>query len=89
MAFDDAGKLLLSWAVETEIFRDLQLQLFDSQGSPLGPPELVRTEASGYYLAPWQGSVAWTGSSWLVAWVAAGVPGLDFNGVFVRRFAGH
>jgi hypothetical protein len=89
MAFDDAGELLLSWAVETEIYRDLQIQLFDSQGSPLGPPELVRTEASGDYLAPWQGSVAWTGSSWLVAWVATGVPGLDFNGVFVRRFAGH
>ena len=87
MAFDQAGNLLLLW-VQFLDTQDLRLQLLDSHGAPLGPPEGVRSAASDDFPFPWQGSVAWAGDSWLVTWVAA-IPVQDASGVFVRRFAGH
>jgi hypothetical protein len=86
MAFDDIGNLALLW-VRFLDDEDLQLQLFDPHGAPLGPPGGVRSEASDIYQAPWQGSVAWAGDSWLVAWVAAAITTHDFSTIFVRRFA--
>lgn len=86
LAFDNAGNLLLLW-VDWRHDDGLRLQLFDPLGTPLGTPVGVRSEASDIFEAPWGGNVAWAGSSWLVAWGAAGVPALDFSTVFVRRFA--
>lgn len=86
MAFDKSGNLLLlwmPWADDT----GLQLQLFDPHGTPLGTPVAVRSEASDIFEAPWGGSVAWAGNSWLVTWGAAGMPAGDFSTIFVRRFA--
>jgi hypothetical protein len=82
LAFDKAGNLLL-----LRNRGDLELQLFDPHGAPLGLPVSVRSEASGIFESPWAGSVAWAGDSWLVTWVA-GVPRFEFSTTFVRRFAG-
>jgi hypothetical protein len=80
MAFDDTGNLLL-------LFRQgyfaLQLQLFDSQGTPQRPPVNVTSDDT---TEPRGGSAAWTGDSWLVAWVAAIFP-YDQSAIYVRRFA--
>ncbi|HEX3552088.1 MAG TPA: hypothetical protein VIA62_02540 [Thermoanaerobaculia bacterium] len=86
MAFDKAGKLLLMWVEGPEDETDLQIQLFDPHGAPLGPPEGVSSAASGRYQEPWEGSVAWAGDSWLVTWVAATISPPS-SAVFVRRFA--
>lgn len=83
MAFDKAGKLLLLWHPDDF---DLQLQLFDPRGAPLGPPVDVKSRASDIFEEPWGGSVAWAKDSWLVTWVA-GVPRLEFSTIFVRWFA--
>ncbi|HEX3128441.1 MAG TPA: hypothetical protein VH394_14015 [Thermoanaerobaculia bacterium] len=85
MAFDKAGNVLLLWS--DYYHEDLRLRLFDPHGAPLGPPVGVRSEASDIFDAPWGGSVAWAGNSWLVAWAAAGASSYDFSTVFVRRFA--
>jgi hypothetical protein len=85
LAFDDQGDLALLW-IRFLNDSDLQLQLFDPHGAPLGASLDVRSAASGAFLAPQQGSVAWAGDSWLVTWVA-GAPGQDDRAIFVRRFA--
>jgi len=87
MAFDDVGNLLLLWLQGPDDNLKLQLQLFDSHGSHLGPPEDVNSAASGIYEETWQGSVAWTGDSWLVLWLGGAFEQRYANAVFVRRFA--
>jgi hypothetical protein len=87
MAFDKSGNVLLLWRQDVEDKVDLRLRLFDPHGAPLGPPVGVRSEASDIFDAPWGGSVAWAGNSWLVTWAAAGASSYDFSTVFVRRFA--
>jgi hypothetical protein len=89
-AIDKQGHLLLLWF---EILGDpphsnLQIELFDSQGLPLGPPEDLASDASGAFQEPFAGSVALSGSSWLVTWAAQEVD-LQPSAIFVRRFAGH
>jgi hypothetical protein len=85
IAFDKAGNLLLLWMQWLDDV-DLRLQPFDPHGTPLGASVGVRSAASDIFEAPWGGSVVWSGSSWLVAWGAAGMPAGDFSTVFVRRF---
>jgi len=80
MAFDDTGNLLLLFSVDYE---NLQLRLFDPLGMPQGPPVAVTSDDE---TRPWGGSLAWTGDSWLVAWVAAIFP-YDQGDIFARRFA--
>jgi hypothetical protein len=75
IAFDDAGNLLL--------FDTWQVQLFDPRGTPLGAPMDVNDDETE---EPWGGGVAWTGHSWIVAWVAQVFP-YDQGSIFVRRFA--
>jgi hypothetical protein len=84
LAFDPDGNLALLWVLFLDD-SDLQLQLFDPHGSPLGSATAVRSAASGGFAVPRQGSVAWAGGSWLVSWVA-GLPGKDPRTVFVRQF---
>ncbi|HSS48732.1 MAG TPA: hypothetical protein VLX28_07290 [Thermoanaerobaculia bacterium] len=90
MATDKQGNLLLLWF---EILGDpphsnLQIDLLDPHGAPLGPPESLSSEASGQFQQPFAGSVAWAGGSWLVTW-AAQVSSGSPSAVFVRRFAAH
>ena len=86
MAFDDEGNLVLLWSLDYEA---LQLRLFDPQGKPQGPPIDVNSDIDD---DPWgrnypqEGDLAWTGDSWLVAWVALIFP-YDQGDVYVRRFA--
>jgi hypothetical protein len=80
LAFDDRGNLLLLLNLDYEA---LQLRLFDPQGTPQGPPVDVNDDDTEQ---PRGGSVAWTGDSWLVTWVAAIFP-YDQSSIFVRRFA--
>jgi hypothetical protein len=82
MAFDDTGNLLLLYVD----YYTLQLRLFDPQGTPQGPPVDVTSDDTEEPQEPWGGSLAWTGDSWLVAWVAAIFP-YDQSSIFVRRFA--
>jgi hypothetical protein len=86
MAFDDQGNLALLW-IRFLDDSDLQLQIFDAHGVPLGPPADVKSAASDGFTSPRQGSVAWAGDSWLVTWVAA-TPDGGSRAIFVRRFAG-
>src|SRR5436305_13114407 len=90
MAFDPAGNLLVLWLVllQDPFRTDLQIQLFDAHGAPLGPPEGVSSAASDRYRQPFRGSVEWAGDSWLVAW-AAQVEDLEPSAIFVRRFGGN
>ena len=76
MAFDKKGNLLLLWIEGPEDDTDLQLQIFDPHGAPLGPPAGVRSRASGRHQEPW-----------LVTWVAATISPHSIA-LFVRRFAG-
>jgi hypothetical protein len=87
-AIDKAGHLLLLWF---EILGDpphsnLQIELFDAHGLPLGPPEGLSSPASDRYQEPFAGSVASVGSSWLVTWAAQAVDAQP-SAIFVRRFA--
>ena len=87
-AIDKRGNLLLLWF---EILGDpprgnLQVELFNSHGLPLGPPEDLVSSASGQFQEPFAGSVVSAGSSWLVTW-AAQVDDLEPSAIFVRRFA--
>jgi hypothetical protein len=86
MAFDDTGDLVLLWNLADE---ELQLRLFDPQGTPLGPPVYVNSDFDGDWYErshPFGGDLVWTGDSWVVAWVASIFP-YDQNTMFVRRFA--
>jgi hypothetical protein len=86
MAFDDAGNLVLLLSLG---YGDLRLHLFDPQGKPQGLLVNVNSDFHDDPLRrsePWGGDVAWTGDSWLVAWVAA-IPPYDQSAIFVRRFA--
>jgi hypothetical protein len=83
MAFDGQGNLVLLWSLD---YDGLQLRLFDPQGTPQGPPVDASSDDSEEPQRPWGGGLAWTGDSWLVAWVAAIFP-YDQGSVFVRRFA--
>lgn len=87
-AIDKRGNLLLMWF---EILGDpprgnLQIELFNSHGLPLGPPEDLNSAASDRYQEPFAGSVVSAGSSWVVTW-AAQVDDLEPSAIFVRRFA--
>jgi hypothetical protein len=83
MAVDNQGNLVLLWNVN---YDDLQLRLFDPQGTPQGPAVDVSSDNSKEPQMPWGGGLAWTGDSWLVAWVGAIFP-YDQSAIFVRRFA--
>jgi hypothetical protein len=87
-AIDKRGNLLLLWfeILGDPPHSDLQVELFNSHGLPLGPPEDLNSSASGQYLEPFTGSVESAGSSWLVTW-AAQVDDLEPSAIFVRRFA--
>jgi hypothetical protein len=80
MAFADTGDLLLLWNLGYEA---LQVRLFDPQGTPVGPAVDVNDDDT---IRPWGGSLAWTGDSWVTAWVAAIFP-YDQSSIYVRRFA--
>ncbi len=80
MAFDDAGNLLL--LVDMDYY-SLHLHLFDPKGRPLGSPVSVTSDDT---TEPREGSLAWTGDSWLVTWVATIFP-YDQSAIYVRRFA--
>jgi hypothetical protein len=84
LAIDESGKLALLW-VQFLDDSDLQLQLLDPRGAPLGPSTDVRSAASDGFTVPRQGSVARAGDSWLVTWVA-GSPEQGSRALFVRRF---
>jgi hypothetical protein len=86
LAIDPRGTLALLW-VRFLDDSDLQLQLFDPHGAPLGSSTDVRSAASDGFTSPRQGDVAWAGDSWLVTWVA-GAPDNDQRALFVRRFLG-
>jgi hypothetical protein len=90
MAFDPAGNLLVLWLVllQDPFRTDVQIQLFDPHGAPLGPQAGVSSAASDRYHQPFRGSVEWAGDSWLIAW-AAQVEDLEPSAIFVRRFAGN
>ncbi len=81
MAFDDTGNLLLLLNVD---WISLKLRLFDPQGIPQGPPIDLHSDYTDEP-EPREGSLAWTGDSWLVTWVAAIFPH-DQSAIFVRRF---
>ncbi|MEO6191779.1 MAG: hypothetical protein ABIS20_02125 [Thermoanaerobaculia bacterium] len=83
MAFDDQGNLVLLWSLD---YDSLQLRLFDPQGTPQGPPVDATSDDSEEPQMPRGGGLAWTGDSWLVAWVAGIFP-YDQSSIFVRRFA--
>ena len=83
MAVDNQGNLVLLWSLD---YNGLQLRLFDPQGMPQGPPVNASSDDSEEAQIPWGGGLAWTGDSWLVAWVAAIFP-YDQGSVYVRRFA--
>jgi hypothetical protein len=83
MAVDNQGNLVLLWSLD---YDSLQLRLFDPQGTSQGPPVNASSDDSEEAQMPWGGGLAWTGDSWLVAWVAAIFP-YDQGSVFVRRFA--
>ena len=85
IALDDQGNLLLLWTQFLDD-SDLQIQRFDPSGSPVGASQSVRSAASDGFQVPTEGSVAWAGDSWLVAWVASD-PSDGSRAVFVRRFA--
>jgi hypothetical protein len=80
MAFDDAGNLALLGAG--------QLQLFDPRGTPQEPPVDLGSADSGRDEPdlPQQGSLAWTGDSWIAVWIAELWP-YDQGTIYVRRFA--
>ena len=82
LAFDPAGNLLLLWG---DLDSDLQLQLLDGSGRPLGPPRRLNDERRSE-VETILGNVAWGGDSWLVAWNAAIYP-FDQGTTFFRRFA--
>lgn len=88
MAFDGDGNLLVLWTVNRGTAGpDLEIQLFDRDGASLGTTERVASAASGKFKQPLEGSVAWSGSAWIVTWNARmAIQGP--NAVFVRRFAG-
>jgi hypothetical protein len=86
LAIDPRGNLALLW-VRFLDDSDLQLQLLDPHGAPLGSSTDVRSAASDGFTIPRQGDVAWAGDSWLVTWVA-GAPDNDRRALFVRRFLG-
>jgi hypothetical protein len=85
IALDDQGNLLLLWTQFLDN-SDLQIQRFDPKGAPVGASQSVRSAASDGFQVPTEGSVAWAGDSWLVAWVASD-PNDGSRAVFVRRFA--
>jgi hypothetical protein len=82
MAFDNQGNLVLLWSLDYE---NLQLRLFDPQGTPQGPPVDASSDVSEEPQRPFGGGLAWTGDSWLVTWVAGIFP-YDQSLIFVRRF---
>ena len=89
MAFDRAGNLLVLCLVSDDSVppqTNLQIQLLDPHGLPMGPPESVGSAASSHYPQPFQGSVAWAGDSWLITW-AARDPQNVTSAIFVGRFA--
>jgi hypothetical protein len=82
MAFDNLGSLVLLWSADED---GLKLRLFDPHGTPQGPLVAATSDTSDQPQIPFGGSLAWTGNSWLVSWVASIFP-YDQNSTFVRRF---
>jgi hypothetical protein len=79
MAFDDEGNLALLGAA--------QLQLFDPRGKPLGAPVDVGIARNAENPdLPQEGSLAWTGDSFIAVWSAILWP-YDQGTVYLRRFA--
>ncbi len=92
MAFDGDGNLLVLWSEDQGgVSPNLEIQLFDRHGTPQGPPERVASAASRRFKRLTRGSVAWSGSTWIVTWSAQAAEGtytpVPPNAVFVRRFA--
>jgi hypothetical protein len=79
MAFDDEGNLALLGGA--------QLHLFDPRGKPLGAPVDVgiARNADNPDL-PQEGTLAWTGDSFIAVWAASLWP-YDQGSIYLRRFA--
>jgi len=89
IAFDGAGNLLVLWSVDRGTSGpDLEIQLLDRNGMPQGAKERVASAASRRFRQPTSGSIAWSGSTWIITWTAQVSPHQGPNAVFVRRFAG-
>lgn len=88
MAFDDDGDLMVLWSQDQPTLGPgLSVQLFDHDGASQGPPVKVATAASGKFERPIRGSVAWSGSFWIVTWTSEATF-LGPNAIFVRLFEG-
>ncbi len=87
-AFSSAGRLLLLWGwthADPPYPRDLHAQLFTPKGAPLGPAFDPASAASGPFIEPFCGRVAWAGDSWLITW-ASEMGDSEPSAVFLRRF---
>jgi hypothetical protein len=88
MAFDGDGNLLVLWSEgQGGVSPNLEIQLFDPDGTPQGPAERVASAASGKFKRLTRGSVAWSGSTWTVTWLAQVGDYPIPSAIFVRRFA--
>ena len=91
-AFNNRGDLLLLWSEITPgnptSRTNLQIRRFGPSLTRLGGSSDVHSSASGEFLQPFCGSVAASGSDWLVSWLAV-KDDLASSAVFVRRFADH
>jgi len=89
MASDDTGRIFLVW-LRSANFRpnfatdDLRALLIGANGSPVGPQFRVQSRVSSDWDAPFYGSVAWAGDSWLITWVGQYID--EDSAIFVRRF---
>jgi hypothetical protein len=88
-AFDDSTDLLLLWrrARPQHNGSELQARLFGSAdgGGPLGPAFGVGSAASESFFDQPCGDVAWTRSSWVIAWEGQQADS-GAGEIFVRRF---
>ena len=87
-AFSSAGRLLLLWGMtqSTPPYPlDLHAGLFNPKGAPLGTAFSPASAASGPFIEPFCGRVAWAGDSWLITW-ASEMGDSEPSAVFSRRF---
>lgn len=88
MAFDNAGRVLVMWGTTLPVPsfpHTLKARLLRPNGTPLGPTFSPRSAASGAFDEPLCGSVAWSGTSWLITWAAQKRDGGP-SAVFLHRY---